>query len=287
MISVKQLNYTYPGGQSETLSGLEFHVAQGEVFGFLGPSGSGKSTAQKLITGQIQPDPGSVTVLGQDLTQWGHELYNNIGVSFELPSFFLKLTGRENLDYFASLYPRMRSDRDAIIATLGLTADLDRQVAEYSKGMMTRLGLIRALQHSPALLFLDEPTSGLDPASSAQVQDLITREVSRGTTVFLTTHDMLTADALCHQLAFLVDGAISCVGSPQVLKRDHGKAQVKVVYQTRSSTAELLVDLKSLGQDANFREVLNQHTIISIHSQEATLNEVFIRQTGVSLDESG
>ncbi|MEM9530929.1 MAG: ABC transporter ATP-binding protein [Pseudomonadota bacterium] len=284
MIKVDDLSYTYPSGDNPTLHGLSFAIPEGEVFGFLGPSGSGKSTAQKLITGQIQPPADTVELLGRDFTAWGRELYNDIGVCFELPSFFLKLTGRENLDYFASLYPRLRSDRAEVIKLLGLEDALDQPVAEYSKGMMTRLGLIRALQHQPRLLFLDEPTSGLDPASSARVQDLIRRERSRGVTIFLTTHDMLTADALCDRLAFLIHGAISCVGSPRTLKQENGKDQVKVVYESDDGAEELLVDLKGLGQDARFQDVLRRRSILSIHSQEATLSEVFIRQTGVALE---
>ena len=169
-------------------------------------------------------------MLGRDLAAWGGDYYEEIGVSFELPNHYLRLTGLENLGYFRALYRGETRRPEALLEMVGLAGDGRRLVAEYSKGMKTRLGVARALLNDPQLIFLDEPTVGLDPASGRGVRRLVRELKQAGRTVFLTTHDMTVADELCDRVAFIVDGEIRLVDSPRDLKLAHGARTVAVEY---------------------------------------------------------
>lgn len=200
MISVYDLSYTYVGTTEPAVEDLRFEVKPGEIFGLLGPSGAGKSTTQKILIGLLRDYRRRVSVLGNDLGNWGSDLYERIGVSFEVPNHYLKLTGRENLTYFGSLYQGPTRDPLELLALVGLDEDADILVSQYSKGMKNRLNVARSLLHDPDLLFLDEPTTGLDPVNARRVKDLIRSQKKEGTTVFLTTHDMAVADELCDRV---------------------------------------------------------------------------------------
>ena len=170
MIEVKDLQFTYPGAAAPAVRGMSFTVKEGEIFGFLGPSGAGKSTTQKILTGLLQGYSGSVQVLGRELSAWssaGHSYYEQIGVGFELPNHYLKLTALENLNYFRSLYSGPTDDPRELLAMVGLTDDADTPVGQFSKGMKMRLNFVRALLHRPRLLFLDEPSGARYCAAQA------------------------------------------------------------------------------------------------------------------------
>ena len=180
MITVSGLSYTYPGGDAPAVQGLAFAVDNGEVFGFLGPSGAGKSTTQKILIGLLQGYSGEVQLMGRSLDEWGPSLYEHIGVTFELPNHYLRLTGRENLDYFRSLYSGDTEEPDALLEMVGLGEDADKRVAEYSKGMQARLNFVRGLLNKPQLIFMDEPTAGLDPVNAANIKQIVRRLQSEG-----------------------------------------------------------------------------------------------------------
>ncbi|HEV2668736.1 MAG TPA: ABC transporter ATP-binding protein, partial [Blastocatellia bacterium] len=197
MITVENLSFNYPKTVEPALRGLSFGISRGEIFGFLGPSGAGKSTTQKILIGLLKDYQGQVSVLGKDLKDWRADYYERIGVSFEAPNHYLKLTALENLRYFAALYGDATQEPRGLIERVGLGADGDKPVSQFSKGMKNRLNVARALLHDPELLFLDEPTTGLDPVNARLIKELIEEQRSAGKTVFLTTHNMTVADELC------------------------------------------------------------------------------------------
>jgi fluoroquinolone transport system ATP-binding protein len=283
MIRVEDLRFTYPGAAAETLHGLSFDVRRGEVFGLLGPSGAGKSTTQRILVGLQRRYQGRVESLGRPLETWGADYFERVGVSFELPNHYLKLTALENLRYFRSLYSGATEEPMALLEQVGLSADANQRVGQFSKGMKNRLTLARALLHKPDLLFLDEPTSGLDPVSSRFVRDLVKRKRDQGTTIVITTHDMDAATELCDRVAFIIDGAIRLIDSPRELKLRHGRSVVRVEYREDGSVAAREFPLEGAGKDPEFVRLLAERQVETVHSQEATLESVFIQVTGRSL----
>lgn len=283
MIRVVDLTFTYPEASEPAVSGLEFAVERGEVFGFLGPSGAGKSTTQKILIGLLREYSGDVSVLGRSLREWDSGLYERVGVSFEIPTHYLKLTGLENLAYFAALYGGPTRPARELLDLVDLGADGHMPVSQYSKGMKGRLSVARALLHSPDLLFLDEPTAGLDPVNARRIRDLIRAQRAEGRTVFLTTHDMATADELCDRVAFIVDGRIAHVEAPRDLKLRYGRKVVRVEYRDGDSLSSREFPLAGLGDDPAFLDLLRTADVQTVHTLEATLDDVFVRVTGRSL----
>ncbi|MCK5632677.1 ABC transporter ATP-binding protein [bacterium] len=287
MLTVKNVRYAYPGAAKDTLRGLDFSIEQGEVFGLLGPSGAGKSTTQKLLIGLLKDYQGSIKVLGKEVSQWGDEYYENVGVSFEVPNHYLKLTAFENLQFFASLYSGKTVDPMELLSWVGLQADAHKKVSDFSKGMKVRLNVARSLLHKPKILFLDEPTSGLDPVNARKIKDLIVKVCEQGTTVFITTHNMMVADELCDRVAFITDGSIALIDSPSVLKKKYGKRIVRVEYiDDQGSPAQQEFLLDGLGDATDFSILLQTaQRIETIHTQETTLENIFIQVTGQELSE--
>src|SRR5215203_4223841 len=185
VIRVRDLTFSYPKALAPAVRGMDFTFGHGEIFGFLGPSGAGKSTTQKLLIGLLRGHGGEATVWGKNPLAWGPDYYQQIGVSFELPNHYQKLTGLENLHFFASLYDVDTLDPMELLDAVGLADDANTRVGKYSKGMQMRLTFARSLINNPELLFLDEPTSGLDPVNARKVKDIILELRERGRTIFL------------------------------------------------------------------------------------------------------
>ncbi len=286
MINVRNLTYTYPGANAETLHGLNFDIAEGEIFGFLGPSGAGKSTTQNILIGLLKQFGGTIQVMNRDIGSWGHDLYEHIGVSFELPNHYLKLTALENLNHFGSLYSGETHDPLEVLSWVDLQDDADKKVANFSKGMKGRLNVARSLIHKPRLLFLDEPTAGLDPVNARRVKDLVLRLRQEGTTVFVTTHNMSVADELCDRVAFITAGNISVIDAPATLKQQYGKRDVLVAYRNGSEMVqEQSFALDGLGHNQTFIQLLQSvQRLETIHTQETTLENIFIQVTGQELN---
>jgi fluoroquinolone transport system ATP-binding protein len=284
VIEVRGLTFTYPKSSEPTLRGMDFTVGRGEIFGFLGPSGAGKSTTQKLLIGLLRGHGGEALVWGRDPQDWGRDYYERIGVSFELPNHYQKLTGLENLRFFASLYDRPTADPMQLLAALGLEGDAHKRVSRYSKGMQMRLTFARSLINNPELVFLDEPTSGLDPVNSRTVTNMVLDLKEQGRTVFLTTHDMATADELCDRVGFVVDGTIVALDTPAELKIARSQRMVRVEYRSGDGgleAAEFPID--TLADDPAFHALLRDRDIATIHSREASLDDVFVEITGRQL----
>ncbi len=285
MIEVKNLTFTYPKATAETLHGLDFSVAEGEIFGFLGPSGAGKSTTQKILISLLKNYGGSVQVMGRELHDWDQDYFEHVGVSFELPNHFLKLTARENLAYFGSLYSGATVAPIEVLEWVGLADDADKKVADFSKGMKVRLNVARGMLHRPKLLFLDEPTSGLDPVNARKIKDVVLGLRESGTTVFVTTHNMTVADELCDRVGFITAGNLNVVDAPSQLKKQYGKRNVTVEYLNGLETpSQQEFALDGLGENDRFLELLKSGKHIeTIHTQETTLEKIFIEVTGQEL----
>ncbi len=283
MIQVNQLRFHYPGCNQPTLKDLDFEIAKGEILGFLGPSGAGKSTTQKILIGLLKEYLGTITVLDKDLKTWPSDYYEKIGVCFEFPNHYLKLTALENLLYFQSLYNGKTADPRQLLEQVNLGADIDLRVSQFSKGMKIRLNFARSILHNPELLFLDEPTAGLDPVNSRIIKEIIKQKKNEGVTIFLTTHEMITADELCDRVAFLVDGKIRLIDSPRNLKLQYGKRSIRVEYRLDHQTESQEFPLTSLGENETFLKLLREREIETIHTQETTLENIFIQVTGRSL----
>ena len=283
MIEVNDLSFTYAGSTKPALKHIDLQIARGEIFGFLGPSGAGKSTAQKILIGLLKSYQGTVTVFGRDLKAWRSDYYERIGVAFEQPNHYLKLSALENLAYFRSLYAGETEEPQALLKMVGLADDGKKPVSQFSKGMGMRLNVARALLNKPELLFLDEPTSGLDPLNARQIKDLLQRKRQEGMTIFLTTHNMTVADELCDRVAFLIDGAIKLVDAPEKLKIERGKRLVEVEYGLNDHPMSQLYPLDGLAENSAFLDLLRTEPIQTLHTQEPTLEDIFISVTGRSL----
>ena len=285
MLSVENLSYTYPGG-TEAVRGIDFTIEKGEIFGFLGPSGAGKSTTQKVLIRLLRGFQGQITVLDRPLTEWDDSYYEQVGVAFELPNHYQKLTARENLSLFRSLYSGETHDPIELLEMVGLKEDADTRLSQFSKGMQMRLNFVCALIHKPDLLFLDEPTTGLDPVNGQKIKEIIRDQKAAGRTIFLTTHDMTVADQICDRIAFIIDGKISVIDSPRNLRLQHGKRRVRVEYHSdgaSSPSQQAEFPLDGLGDNSDFLTLLRNNPIETIHTQEATLEDIFIETTGRSL----
>lgn len=283
VIATEGLTFAYPGAPTSAVNDVTFAVEPGEIFGFLGPSGAGKSTTQKLLIRLLREYEGRVSVLGKDLSQWDGGFYEKIGVSFESPNHYLKLTGIENLTYFSQLYSGPTESPQSMLEAVGLGGDGAMLVGQYSKGMKNRLSVARSLLHRPQLLFMDEPTAGLDPVNARNIKNLIKEQQKAGRTIFLSTHDMTVADELCTRLAFIVDGNIRLIDTPHNLKLRYGQRRVRVEVETPAGTEMREFALDGLGDNAEFVQVLRSHPVQTIHTLEATLDDIFIQVTGRSL----
>ena len=281
MIEVKNLTFSYRKDK-QALHGLNFTVEDGEIFGFLGPNGSGKSTTRKILAGILKGHGGKVSLFGQDISAaCSREFFQKIGVLFEFPYLYANLSAVDNLNYFASFYPKeQRRDAGELLEMLEFKTDfLKKPVSSYSKGMRQRVSMARALMSRPRLLFLDEPTSGLDPSGAVLFRTIIEQERKKGTTVFVTTHNMTDADLLCDRVAFIVGGNIAALDTPKNLKEKNSSHRVVIDYLYQGQRETKSIETPELEAGIPFAH----DEIISIHSQEPTLEDMFIQYTGRGL----
>ena len=286
-IAVEGLDFRYPGVSRFALKGVAFSVQRGEIFGLLGPSGAGKSTLQRILTRQlVSQAAGAAWSLGRKLQDWDHRYFERIGVGFELPNHYPRLTGAENLSFFKALYEGETRDVGEALAEVGLADAADTPVAEYSKGMAMRLNFARATLHEPELLFLDEPTSGLDPISAGRLKRLIARRRDAGATIVLTTHAMQDVEELCDRVGFILEGEMTTVDRVSALKERYGERRLEVEFEPSpgAEPQKQSFDLDGLAEDAAFQTLLRSARIRSMHSREASLTQVFAKLTGVDLD---
>jgi fluoroquinolone transport system ATP-binding protein len=285
MIEVENLSYTYPNQREKTIKDMTFSIHQGEIFAFLGPSGAGKSTLQKILIGLLKGYEGKASVLGKEVKYTDANYYEEIGVAFEFPNFYHRLTALENLQFFRKLYTKQTADPMELLKLVGLADAANVRFSHFSKGMKMRLNFCRALLNHPKILFLDEPTSGLDPVNAKNMKNLILQKKNEGTTIVITTHNMAIAEEICDRVAFVVDGEIRLIDSPKKLKVERGKKVVSVEYEEPSGLQKSEFSLESLGENHDFLLLIKQKKIVTIHTQEASLEDIFIQVTGRRLDE--
>jgi len=283
MLKVQNLEFAYPKSNKKAVNGVSFEIKKGEIFGFLGPNGAGKTTTQKVIIGLLKGYGGHVEILGKNLRAWKTDLYNRIGVGFELPNHYQKLTAIENLELFASFYRRRTIPTMQLLRLVDLEEDANQRVATFSKGMKSKLNFARSLLNDPEVLFLDEPTTGLDPVGRRLIKNIIKLQRKQGKAIFLTTHNMNDADELCDRVGFIVDGKLVLIESPKELKIKHGKKVVKVEYLKEGDLVSQEFDMKNLAENKNFFALLKKGTVQTIHTEEATLDDIFIKATGRQL----
>jgi len=283
MLKVQNLEFTYPKSKKKAVNGVSFEIKKGEIFGFLGPNGAGKTTTQKIIIGLLKNYDGDVELLGKNLKSWKTEIYNRIGVGFELPNHYQKLTAIENLEFFASFYRKKTTPPEDLLKMVELEEDANQRVATFSKGMRSKLNFARSIINDPEILFLDEPTTGLDPVSSRLIKSIIKEQRKKGKAIFLTTHNMTDADELCDRVGFIVEGKLVLVKSPRDLKIKHGKKIVKLEYLKNKELLSKEFDLKNVADNKSFISLLKSGDVQTIHTAEATLEDIFIKVTGRKL----
>lgn len=277
-------NLTYWYGDLVAVDHINFSVAQGEILGFLGPNGAGKSTAVKMLTGQLLPKEGRAELLSQDVAHNAKRLQAHIGVCFELTNLYEPMTAADNLNLFARLFGVRSFDANALLERVGLGGKGKVKVETFSKGMRQRLMVARALVNKPRILFLDEPTDGLDPVSAEAIRNVIQEEQAQGVTVFLTTHDMLEADKLSNRVAFIDKGQIVALDTPYALKQRYGKRALKVEVvgaDGRLESREVALDGPETA--VQIERLFAQEQVATVHSEEATLEDIFIQITGRGL----
>lgn len=252
VITVNQLTRRFNGTAAVNNLSLEVHA--GEIFGFLGHNGAGKTTTVRLLNGVIEPNSGSMRVLGLDPQTDGQALRARTGVLTETPSLDERLTAWDNLSIYADLYgvpyAEVRQRIGELLAEFDLADRAQEKVAGYSKGMKQRLALARALLNKPELLFLDEATSGLDPIAAHHVNELIERMARReNRTVFLCTHNLVEAQKLCDRVAVLEHGQLVALGTPAELTRQYVRrldVEIEVAEEQVPATLNVLKGLPEL-----------------------------------------
>lgn len=274
VLSMEDVSLSF--GEKRVLDGLSFSVARGECFGFLGPSGAGKTTTIKLLTRQLVKDAGRIVLFGRPIENASDADYERIGILSDASALYERMSIEDNLKLYAKIRGRGEGDIARLLERMDLSRDRKTLVKNCSKGMRQRAALLAALIHSPELLFLDEPTSGLDPAARAEVHRMLAELRSAGTTVFLTTHDMAEADSVCDRIAILDEGRIVAEGAPQSLKLRYARNRVVVVTRTRG----VVETAKDASAADGLRDLFAAGEVLSIHSDEPNLEEVFLELTG-------
>ena len=282
MIEATDLRRSF--GRKKAVSGISFSVRRGEIFGLLGPNGAGKTTTIRLLTGQIDPDGGRATVAGCDIVKDRARLKERIGVVFEDQNLYERLSARRNLEFSCWLYGLPESRADEVLELVRLRDRAKDPIRTFSNGMRQRVMIARALLHQPPMLFLDEPSRGLDPIAAREVRQTVEQLSQQGMTILLTTHLMDEADQLCQHVAFIVNGQLVANDTPRNLKLAHGQRSLLVTVSDENGNVplrELPLVMDNPADQARLTQLMATGHVRAVHSQEATLEEVFIEVAGV------
>lgn len=281
MIEAFELSRTF--GAKEAVKGINFGVRRGEIFGFLGHNGAGKTTTIRMLTGQIDPTGGRAQVAGYDVVRQNRELKQHIGVVFEDPNLYERLSARRNLEFACWLYDVPVSRVDEVLELVKLRDRAKEPLRTFSNGMRQRVMIARALLHRPEVLFLDEPSRGLDPITARDLRRTIARLSQEGMTILLTTHMMEEADQLCHRVAFIANGQLVANDTPRNLKLQHGERTMTVTLSEAGSLVEKLIHMDQPAEQAVLMQWMAEGKVLAVHSNEATLEDVFVKIAGTRL----
>lgn len=278
IIEVKQLMKTF---QNKTaLKDVTFTIRKGETFGLLGPSGSGKTTTIKILTGQLLPTSGDALVFNNGLQHLNKpSTMKRIGILTDNSSLYERLTIFDNLSLYCDLYDVNKKRIDEVLETVNLQNEKKTMVSKLSKGMKQRVTLARAILHKPDLLFLDEPTSALDPTNTKHIHAGLKRLNEQGTTIFLTTHDMNEAETICDRIAFLHNGEIQLLDTPQNVRVKHAKPTIELLLTDN----RLITVPKNTEGVQEIQRYMNSGELLTMHSNEPTLGDIFVQLTGRNL----
>ena len=268
-------------GDYTAIQDISFKIHEGEIFGFLGPSGAGKTTTIKILTGQLLQSQGIASILGNNTKNIGEEIYEQIGLVTDTVGVYERLTVQENLNIFANILKVDKQEIDKVLKRVDLYENRKQKAGKLSKGQKQRLGLARAVLHKPKILFLDEPTSGLDPATAKHIHSMFLELKKEGVAIFLTTHNMDEATKLCDIVALLNEGHIVEYGTPKELCLRYNDQKSYNITLTNGDTL-LLED--TVENYSKINDYFFNEKIASIHSNEPTLEDVFIKVTGRSLE---
>jgi len=277
---IKLKNVSKYFSEKKVVDQLSFSIEKGELFGFLGPNGAGKTTTILMMIGLLRPTEGEIWINNLNVLKNKKDVHAQIGVVFELPNLYVRSSIRDNLQLFGDLYGVSNSRIDEIMESLQLKKRQLEKVGKLSKGWRQRVLIARALLHKPKVLFLDEPTSGLDPNTTTLIRSYIKNLKKEGTTIVLTTHDMNEADELSDRVGIMNNGKFIEVDEPQKLKSKYGKNEVQIEYKENNEiiTKNLPGDNEETAKEID--KLMSNGQIVSIHTKEASLADVFAVLTG-------
>jgi ABC-2 type transport system ATP-binding protein len=306
-IEARGLARKFSGGVV-AVAGINFDVAEGEIYAFLGPNGAGKTTTVRMLVTLLRPTGGSARVAGFDVVREAHKVRSSIGVALQEAALDPLMTGQELMELSATLHGIRASEAKrrsaALLERVGLSRAAERRVGTYSGGMRRRLDLGMALVHEPRVLFLDEPTTGLDPLSRRAIWDEVRALNREGTTVFLTTQYLEEADQLANRIGIIANGSMAAEDTPEALKAGIGKAHLELRLAEgdaqhareivsrfgdclKASNGNVAVTLNNGAADvAPIVRALDEAGLLveSLDVVEPTLDDVFLATTGQTLE---
>jgi ABC-2 type transport system ATP-binding protein len=278
LIELKNVSKYYD--EHKVVDQLSFSIEQGEFFGLLGPNGAGKTTTIRMMIGLLKPSEGEIWINNLNVLQRKKDVHADIGVVFELPNLYVRSSIKDNLKLFADLFAVPVSRIDEVLESLQLQERQGEKVGNLSKGWKQRVLIARALLHKPKVLFLDEPTSGLDPNTANLIRNYIKNLKQQGTTIVLTTHDMNEADELSDRVAIMYNGKLVGLDEPRKLKSKYGRKEIQIEYQQDGQVVKknLPADTEETAKEID--KLMTNGQVISLHTKEASLADVFAVLTG-------
>ena len=278
MITIDQLRVRF--GRFLAVDGLSLQVEPGQIFGFLGPNGAGKTTTIRVLTGVLRPTSGRVEIDGHPIPSKLHKVKPLCGYVPDTEDHFEELSGRENLRIFASLYRLPKRRVDEALAQLELTEAAGLKVSRYSKGMRKKLLIAREILHRPKVLFCDEPTANLDAHSTGLVRRILKELSQKGTTIFLTTHNMAEVEEVCDRVAILSRGQLIDCDSPFAFMTRHAERKVRVERDVRGLSVRQLFDLEDPESRDELVTMICTYPDVRVHSLDFRFEDVFRKLTG-------